>query len=200
MPAALALVFVMLSLPSLQIQCYVSPAHAGPGGGHGRSTGFCSGRRVNKARRREVPRQHRKRLEARASTPPAVPPSCAGCGRPARRSSAATRSPEPRCAFWYSAASGRASRSGPRPRSPSPSAPARPVRYLATGAVVDDDDVGGAGGTHRDRRPQHWSTVESTDVATQLTRRGREPDAGRRHRRLARRGDGPPAARGPAVR
>jgi len=44
----------------------------------------------------------------------------------------------------------------------------RPVRYLATGAVTDDDAWAARVQAHRDRRPQHWSTVENTDVATQL--------------------------------
>jgi adenosylcobinamide kinase/adenosylcobinamide-phosphate guanylyltransferase len=44
----------------------------------------------------------------------------------------------------------------------------RPVRYLATGAVADDDAWAARVQAHRDRRPPHWSTVENTDVATQL--------------------------------
>ena len=44
----------------------------------------------------------------------------------------------------------------------------RPVRYLATGAVADDDAWAARVQAHRDRRPEHWSTVENTDVATQL--------------------------------
>jgi adenosylcobinamide kinase / adenosylcobinamide-phosphate guanylyltransferase len=44
----------------------------------------------------------------------------------------------------------------------------RPVRYLATGAVADNDAWAARVQAHRDRRPQHWSTVENTDVATQL--------------------------------
>jgi adenosylcobinamide kinase / adenosylcobinamide-phosphate guanylyltransferase len=44
----------------------------------------------------------------------------------------------------------------------------RSVRYLATGAVADDDAWAARVQAHRDRRPQHWSTVENTDVATQL--------------------------------
>jgi adenosylcobinamide kinase/adenosylcobinamide-phosphate guanylyltransferase len=44
----------------------------------------------------------------------------------------------------------------------------RPVRYLATGAVADDDAWAARVQAHRDRRPQRWSTVENTDVATQL--------------------------------
>jgi adenosylcobinamide kinase/adenosylcobinamide-phosphate guanylyltransferase len=42
------------------------------------------------------------------------------------------------------------------------------VRYLATGADADDDAWAARVQAHRDRRPQHWSTVENTDVATQL--------------------------------
>lgn len=44
----------------------------------------------------------------------------------------------------------------------------RPVRYVATGAVSDDPEWAARVATHRQRRPGHWSTVESTDVATQL--------------------------------
>ncbi|MGW0162333.1 bifunctional adenosylcobinamide kinase/adenosylcobinamide-phosphate guanylyltransferase [Mycobacterium sp. NPDC003323] len=43
------------------------------------------------------------------------------------------------------------------------------VRYLATGPAPDGDDSWSARvEAHRSRRPSHWSTVESTDVATQL--------------------------------
>ena len=44
----------------------------------------------------------------------------------------------------------------------------RPVRYLATGAVADDDAWAARVAAHRDRRPQHWSTVETDDVATAI--------------------------------
>jgi adenosylcobinamide kinase/adenosylcobinamide-phosphate guanylyltransferase len=44
----------------------------------------------------------------------------------------------------------------------------RPVRYLATGALADDDAWAARVAAHRDRRPANWSTVETTDVATQL--------------------------------
>ncbi|MGH3676893.1 MAG: bifunctional adenosylcobinamide kinase/adenosylcobinamide-phosphate guanylyltransferase [Mycobacterium sp.] len=43
----------------------------------------------------------------------------------------------------------------------------RPVRYLATG-TGDDADWAARVSAHRDRRPDHWSTVETADVATQL--------------------------------
>jgi len=45
----------------------------------------------------------------------------------------------------------------------------RPVRYLATGAQRDDDAEWSARiATHRARRPSHWETVETVEVATQL--------------------------------
>jgi adenosylcobinamide kinase/adenosylcobinamide-phosphate guanylyltransferase len=44
----------------------------------------------------------------------------------------------------------------------------RPVRYVATGAVADDDAWAARVQAHRDRRPQHWSTIENADVAKQL--------------------------------
>ena len=45
----------------------------------------------------------------------------------------------------------------------------QPVRYLATGAVAGlDPDWSARVATHRNRRPAHWSTVETRDVATQL--------------------------------
>jgi adenosylcobinamide kinase/adenosylcobinamide-phosphate guanylyltransferase len=44
----------------------------------------------------------------------------------------------------------------------------RPVRFLATGAVADDDAWAVRVAAHRGRRPRHWSTVETVDVATQL--------------------------------
>jgi adenosylcobinamide kinase/adenosylcobinamide-phosphate guanylyltransferase len=47
--------------------------------------------------------------------------------------------------------------------------PAQPVRYLATGSVAaDDPDWSARVSIHRERRPTHWSTVESQDVAAQL--------------------------------
>jgi len=45
----------------------------------------------------------------------------------------------------------------------------RPVRYLATGtASTADADWSARIAAHRDRRPSHWSTVETIDVTTQL--------------------------------
>jgi adenosylcobinamide kinase/adenosylcobinamide-phosphate guanylyltransferase len=47
----------------------------------------------------------------------------------------------------------------------------QPVQYLATGQVVDTDGVWRQRiAEHRDRRPSHWSTVETDDVARQLRR------------------------------
>lgn len=42
------------------------------------------------------------------------------------------------------------------------------VRYLATGAVSDDDAWAARVSAHRARRPDHWSLVETSDVAKQL--------------------------------
>ncbi len=45
------------------------------------------------------------------------------------------------------------------------------VQYLATGHVVDGDPAWRQRiAEHRDRRPEHWSTVETDDVAEQLRR------------------------------
>ena len=45
----------------------------------------------------------------------------------------------------------------------------QPVQYLATGQVVDaDQEWRQRIAEHRDRRPSHWSTVETDDVARQL--------------------------------
>ena len=47
--------------------------------------------------------------------------------------------------------------------------PVEPVRYVATGPLDDTDPVWLRRiAEHRDRRPEHWSTVESDDIATQL--------------------------------
>lgn len=47
----------------------------------------------------------------------------------------------------------------------------QPVQYLATGQVVDTDGAWRQRiAEHRDRRPSHWSTVETDDVARQLRR------------------------------
>jgi adenosylcobinamide kinase/adenosylcobinamide-phosphate guanylyltransferase len=47
--------------------------------------------------------------------------------------------------------------------------PGQPVCYLATGAAPDGDaDWSVRIAAHRARRPSHWSTVETPDVATRL--------------------------------
>jgi adenosylcobinamide kinase / adenosylcobinamide-phosphate guanylyltransferase len=44
-----------------------------------------------------------------------------------------------------------------------------PVRYVATGAAPGGDaDWSARVAAHRERRPSHWSTIETVDVATQL--------------------------------
>ena len=50
-----------------------------------------------------------------------------------------------------------------------------PVRYLATGPAADDDAWAARVSAHRARRPSHWSTVESADVAKQLRAEGSTP-------------------------
>lgn len=51
-------------------------------------------------------------------------------------------------------------------------APGQPVRYLAPGLAGDTDKTDTAWANrvaeHRNRRPEHWSTVETDDVATHL--------------------------------
>ncbi len=48
-------------------------------------------------------------------------------------------------------------------------APGQPVRYLASG-VADPADAAWTQriAEHRNRRPAHWSTIETDDIATQL--------------------------------
>jgi adenosylcobinamide kinase / adenosylcobinamide-phosphate guanylyltransferase len=46
--------------------------------------------------------------------------------------------------------------------------PSGPVRYVATGTTGDDADFAARVSAHRNRRPSHWSTVESADVASTL--------------------------------
>lgn len=46
--------------------------------------------------------------------------------------------------------------------------PGAPVRYLATGVIGADADFAARVSAHRSRRPAHWSTVESADVAGSL--------------------------------
>lgn len=47
--------------------------------------------------------------------------------------------------------------------------PGQPARYIATGAVPGGDQAWTQRvSEHRNRRPAYWSTVETTDVATQL--------------------------------
>lgn len=47
-------------------------------------------------------------------------------------------------------------------------APDGAICYLATGDAGSDDEFSARVATHRARRPAHWSTVETTDVATHL--------------------------------
>ncbi len=48
-------------------------------------------------------------------------------------------------------------------------APGQPVRYLATGAAAHDDPAWSERmAAHRRRRPAHWSTLETVDLATHL--------------------------------
>ena len=47
--------------------------------------------------------------------------------------------------------------------------PGEPVRYLATGPATDNDPAWSRRiAQHRDRRPGHWSTVESDDIGKHL--------------------------------
>jgi adenosylcobinamide kinase/adenosylcobinamide-phosphate guanylyltransferase len=48
------------------------------------------------------------------------------------------------------------------------------VRYVATGSTSDDPEWAARVAIHRQRRPDWWSTIESTHVATQLRD---EPDS-----------------------
>jgi adenosylcobinamide kinase/adenosylcobinamide-phosphate guanylyltransferase len=52
---------------------------------------------------------------------------------------------------------------------------AQPVRYLATGYPADDPDWSERVAAHRARRPSHWNTVESLDLATELQREDERP-------------------------
>lgn len=48
-------------------------------------------------------------------------------------------------------------------------APGQPVRYLASGACAEGDpEWAHRIAQHRDRRPGHWSTIETDDITTQL--------------------------------
>ncbi|MET0700105.1 MAG: bifunctional adenosylcobinamide kinase/adenosylcobinamide-phosphate guanylyltransferase [Mycobacterium sp.] len=50
------------------------------------------------------------------------------------------------------------------------------VRYLATGSAATDDDAWSARvAAHRDRRPAGWTTIEDSDVASQLHQHGGTP-------------------------
>ncbi|SEA08856.1 MULTISPECIES: bifunctional adenosylcobinamide kinase/adenosylcobinamide-phosphate guanylyltransferase [unclassified Mycobacterium] len=50
--------------------------------------------------------------------------------------------------------------------------PSGSVRYVATGSVDGDADFAARVSAHRNRRPAHWSTIESADVATTLRAAG----------------------------
>jgi adenosylcobinamide kinase/adenosylcobinamide-phosphate guanylyltransferase len=47
-------------------------------------------------------------------------------------------------------------------------APDGPICYVATGDCGADDDFSARVAAHRLRRPQHWTTAETTEVATHL--------------------------------
>lgn len=49
-------------------------------------------------------------------------------------------------------------------------APDQQVRYLAPGPAGHDEAWADRVAQHRDRRPAHWSTVETDDITTQLRR------------------------------
>jgi adenosylcobinamide kinase/adenosylcobinamide-phosphate guanylyltransferase len=52
----------------------------------------------------------------------------------------------------------------------------QPVYYLATGAVADADTEWSHRVTeHRDRRPQHWHTIETGEIASHLHRFSNTP-------------------------
>lgn len=52
----------------------------------------------------------------------------------------------------------------------------QPVRYLAPGPVADTDPAWAQRvAEHRNRRPAHWRTVETGDVATELRRSPHRP-------------------------
>ncbi|WAJ43094.1 bifunctional adenosylcobinamide kinase/adenosylcobinamide-phosphate guanylyltransferase [Mycobacterium sp. Aquia_216] len=54
--------------------------------------------------------------------------------------------------------------------------PGQPVRYLASGPGGQDDaDWAHRVATHRDRRPAHWSTVETQDITSELRRSPNTP-------------------------
>lgn len=54
--------------------------------------------------------------------------------------------------------------------------PLTPVRYVATGPAVDSDTAwSDRVAAHRQRRPAHWSTVETGDVAGELRHHGDTP-------------------------
>jgi adenosylcobinamide kinase/adenosylcobinamide-phosphate guanylyltransferase len=54
--------------------------------------------------------------------------------------------------------------------------PGEPVCYLATGPADNTDAAWPARiAEHRSRRPRHWSTVETDDIATELRRSPRTP-------------------------
>ena len=50
------------------------------------------------------------------------------------------------------------------------------VRYIATGSAADSDTSWARRiADHRNRRPQNWTTIESSDVATQLRAKSEVP-------------------------
>ncbi len=167
MPAALGLIFIMLAVPSVTVQRLLSPAML---------VlvvimvidGFILGRKVNKLVDEKFPDNTESGWKL-------------GFYAASRASQLRRmRAPRPQvnrgdkvdlitaCAFWCSAVSGRASRSGPRRRSPNRPAPGSRCATSPPARADDDADWAARIAAHRARRPAHWSTVETVDVATQL--------------------------------
>ena len=198
MPAALGLIFVMLAVP--QVQLFISPAMLRADGGHGDRRNPV-GPQGQQGGRRQVPRQHRRRLGSSGFTPRAGPRRCAACARRDRRSSAAPRSPEPTRRGAHAGARrnqvGQVTlgRDGARPADSPRCATWPPALRRRRRPVL------GARGSPRTASAgrQSWRTVETADVAAHLRDGPAHRHPGRRSGRLADRRAGPPRA-GTAVR
>ena len=173
MPSALGLMFFMFAIPQLQL--YVSPAMlllmlvmA--------LDGLLLGRKVARKVDEKFPRGHRKPLEAWAlrdepGLPDAPDAGTAAPGQARRqcRIDHAGRLIDPQCEPWCSVESGQESPGGRRPPSPSPSQATSPCTIWRPDSSPNLTRPGPQRvAEHRDRRPQHWRTVETQDIAAQL--------------------------------
>ncbi len=172
MPSTLALLFIMFGVPQLQL--YVSPAMLVLMAVMS-VDGLILGRKVSRLVDAKFPKQHRKPLEARPlrrrpgfpNAPDADAPAPSQARRQCRLKLCESRLTPVRTLVLGGIRSGKSRWAEEAIAKSLP--PGQPVRYLAPGPPGHDDAAWAHRvAQHRERRPAHWSTVETDDIATQL--------------------------------